>query len=129
VSETSPGTPTAAAPGQADEPSAEVVAAVAEAIGTHMILRESPTQIAVAALRAAVVAQQPQREPAGAGRPTTSLEDALLANIDGLNDLVRDMLQSFPDTADEQEWRDRAGALGVCDPDGQPYRSYTEDDL
>ena len=43
--------------------------------------------------------------------------------------LVRDMLQAFPDTADEQEWRDRAGALGICDPDGKPYRAYTEDDL
>jgi len=49
--------------------------------------------------------------------------------IDQLHDLVRDMLEAFPDTADEQEWRDRAGALYVCDPDGQPYRAYTEDDL
>jgi hypothetical protein len=48
--------------------------------------------------------------------------------IDELHDLVRDMLQSLPDTADEQEWRDRAGALSVCDPDGQPYRAHTEDD-
>lgn len=46
-----------------------------------------------------------------------------------LTALVRDMLQAFPDTADEQEWRDRAGGLGVQDPDGNPYRAYTEEDL
>jgi len=69
-------------------------------------------------------AQNPQ-----AGRPTTGLEDAMLRNVDGLNDLVRDILQSLPDTADEPEWRDRAGALYVHDPDGQPYRAYTEADL
>ena len=51
------------------------------------------------------------------------------AAIDGLSGLVRDVLQSMPDTADEQEWRDRAGALGLCDPDGHPYRAYTEEDL
>lgn len=67
--------------------------------------------------------------PPRQGRPTTSLEDAMLRSIDGLNDLVRDMLQSFPDTADEQEWRDRAGALNVHDPDGMPYAAYTEADL
>jgi len=49
--------------------------------------------------------------------------------IEKLHDLLRDMFQSLPDTADEQEWRDRAGALSVCDLDGQPYRAYTEDDL
>lgn len=53
---------------------------------------------------------------------------SVLTNIDGLNDLVRDMFQSFPDTADADEWRDRAGALGVRDPDGQPYRAHTEED-
>jgi glycine/D-amino acid oxidase-like deaminating enzyme len=46
-----------------------------------------------------------------------------------LHALVRDMLQSFPDTADEQEWRGRAGEVGVTDPDGEPYRAYTGDDL
>jgi hypothetical protein len=71
----------------------------------------------------------PQAAPDSPGRPTTSLEDAMLRNIDGLNDLVRDMLQSFPDTADEREWRDRAGALDVRDPDGAPYCAYTGDDL
>lgn len=51
------------------------------------------------------------------------------APADGLAALVRDMLQAFPDTADEQEWRDRAGALGICGPDGKPYRAYTEEGL
>jgi hypothetical protein len=64
--------------------------------------------------------QQPQAVPGWGG---------LLADIDALRSLVSDMLQSLPDTADEQEWRDRAGALHVCDPGGQPYRAYTEDDL
>ena len=82
-----------------------------------------------AAAGAAAIERKAQQEPDMPGRPTTSLEDAMLANIDGLNDLVRDMLQSFPDTADEQEWRDRAGTLDVHDPDGHPYRAYTEDDL
>jgi hypothetical protein len=48
---------------------------------------------------------------------------------DGLRALVADILQSMPDTADEQEWRDLAGTLGVTDPDGQPYRAWNEDDL
>jgi septal ring factor EnvC (AmiA/AmiB activator) len=47
---------------------------------------------------------------------------------DGLRSMVAAILQSMPDTADEQEWRDRAGTLGVTDPDGQPYRAWTEDD-
>lgn len=49
--------------------------------------------------------------------------------IDQLHDLIRDMLETFPDTADEQDWRDRAGHLYVHDHDGQPYHAYTEDDL
>jgi hypothetical protein len=49
--------------------------------------------------------------------------------IGALTALVRDILQSLPDTADEQEWRDLAGAAGVTDPDGTPYRAWTEDDL
>jgi hypothetical protein len=100
------------------------------------VLRESWTS-GTAALIVAQLAHvhhlapppEPQAAPDTPGRPTTSLENAMLANIDGLNDLVRDMLQSLPDTADEQGWRDRAGTLSVCDPDGQPYRAYTEDDL
>lgn len=71
----------------------------------------------------------PADMPGSAGRPATSLEDAMLRNIDALNDLVRDMFQAFPDTADEPEWRDRAGALDVHDPDGQPYRALTEEDM
>lgn len=71
----------------------------------------------------------PAVAPGSAGRPTTGLEDAMLRNVDGLNDLIRDMLQAFPDTADEPEWRDRAGALNVHDPDGQPYRALTEEDM
>lgn len=47
----------------------------------------------------------------------------------GLHDLVRSILQSLPDTADEPMWRDSAGALSVFDPDGQPYRAVTEEDL
>jgi hypothetical protein len=77
----------------------------------------------------AIVAREPHAAPDPQGRPTTSPEDAMLANIDGLNGLVRDILQSLPDTADEQQWRDRAGALNVCDPDGMPYAAYTEADL
>ena len=62
-------------------------------------------------------------------QPASEVADELLRNIDALHGLIRDILQSMPDTADEQEWRDRAGTLHVCDPDGQPYRAYTEDDL
>jgi hypothetical protein len=48
-------------------------------------------------------------------------------DVAALHDLVRDILQSLPDTADDYEWRDRAGRLHVCDPDGRPYRAWTED--
>ncbi len=58
-----------------------------------------------------------------------AIEKHVAASGASLSDLIRDMLQAFPDTADEQEWRDRAGALGVRDPDGKPYRAYTEEDL
>lgn len=71
----------------------------------------------------------PESAPHAPGRPTTSLEDALLRNVDDLGDLVRDMLEAFPDTSGEQEWRDRAGRLDVHDTNGQPYRAYTEEDL
>lgn len=55
---------------------------------------------------------------------------AVARALDGeLHALVRDMLQAYPDTADVEEWRDRAGSLGVTGPDGQPYRAYTEADL
>jgi hypothetical protein len=80
-------------------------------------------------MQAALRGDEPPAFPGAPGRPATSLEGALLRNIDRLNDLIRDMLQSFPDTAGEQEWRDRAGALQVRDPDGQLYRAYTEDGL
>lgn len=62
-------------------------------------------------------------------RATDKSWTELAGERDALRTLIADMLQSFPDTADEQEWRDRAGALGVTDPDGQPYRAYTGDDL
>lgn len=93
--------------------------------------RVSQARYCAAQLRAALTAPPPGEAATlqKPGRPTTSLEDSLLRNIDGLNNLVRDMLQAFPDTADEQEWRDRAGALDVHDPDGQPYRAYTEEDM
>ena len=55
--------------------------------------------------------------------------EKLTAERDGLRELIASILQSMPDTADEQEWRDRAGALGVTSPDGEPYRAWTEDDL
>ena len=63
------------------------------------------------------------RTPSNNGVPATERER------DGLRALVRRILQSMPDTADEPEWRDRAGALGVTDPDGEPYRAQTDDDL
>jgi hypothetical protein len=88
------------------------------------MLRRSPEENAAALL---TVVSGAGETPAG--RPATDLENAMLRNVDGLNGLVRDMLQSFPDTADEQEWRDRAGALDVRDPDGQPYAACTEADL
>lgn len=62
----------------------------------------------------------------GCGQYRAPAEDDLITEIDGLHALVRDILQSLPDTADEAQWRDRAGRLDVCDPDGQPYRAVTE---
>lgn len=59
--------------------------------------------------------EQPAPEPDGQQR-----------YIDDLHDLVRDILQADGETTDLHEWRDRAGALHVCDPDGQPYRAWTE---
>lgn len=40
---------------------------------------------------------------------------------EGYDTLIRDILQAYPDTADIVEWRDRAGKLGVLDPDGRLY--------
>lgn len=73
-------------------------------------------------------AREPRAVTGTPGRPTTSLEDSLLRNIDGLNGLVRDILQADGETTGLHEWRDRAGRLHVCDPDGQPYRAWTEDE-
>jgi len=70
----------------------------------------------------------PPPERAAAPQATAD-PDSQQQYIDRLHDLIRDMLQSCPDTADEQEWRDRAGALHVHSTDGQPFRAYTEDDL
>jgi hypothetical protein len=70
-------------------------------------------------LRAVLAADHAAQQPPAGPEP---------ADTDALRNLVRDMLQSFPDTADEPEWRDRAGALHVCDPGGQPYRAQTEED-
>jgi hypothetical protein len=52
-----------------------------------------------------------------------------LRTVEALHGLVRDMLQDMPDTADEPEWRNRAGALHVRDPYGKPYRALTEEDI
>jgi hypothetical protein len=67
-------------------------------------------------------------QAAGQSQPAPGADDQQ-RHIDQLHNLIRDMLQSFPDTADEPQWRDRAGELHVCDPDGQPYRAITEEDL
>jgi hypothetical protein len=61
--------------------------------------------------------------PAAAGRPATSLEDAMLRDIDGLHDLVRDMLtlRWAPGDTLAQRLAWRAGQLHVHDAGGQPF--------
>jgi hypothetical protein len=105
------------------DPRSELLASISEYAAAP------PTTAGIQPRHPGAARVQPAPGLAAAGRPATSLEDAMLRNIDGLNDLVRDMLQSFPDTVDEPQWRDRAGELHVCDPDGQPYRAITEEDL
>ena len=61
--------------------------------------------------------------------PVPRTAGGMLRTAEALQALIRDMLQAFPDTADEPQWRDRAGALHVCDPDGKPYRALTEEDI
>jgi hypothetical protein len=58
-----------------------------------------------------------------------AIRGALEGERDEARALVRDILQALPDTAGEQEWRERAGAAGITDPDGEPYRAWTEEDL
>lgn len=57
--------------------------------------RVSQARYCAAQLRAALTAQQPQPATDSPGRPTTSLEDTLLANVDRLND------------AEAEEWQER----------------------
>jgi hypothetical protein len=65
---------------------------------------------------------------ARSARVTAQEPDEQQRYIEELHDLLRDIFQALPDTADEPEWRDRAGALSVCDLDGQPYAAATEED-
>jgi hypothetical protein len=121
-------------PGAADD-LAEVVGVLREALGddrdaepengeapaTHAVRLAHYLKERITELHGLIADPEPQ--------PAPDLAGDLLANIDGLHTLIRDIFQSLPDTADEPEWRDRAGALHVCDPDGQPYRALTEEDM